>query len=150
MQSYISTYPGSGLNPARIAAIHNEVLVAGHVEEEIDVYQCEGGEIVLRSSSEGPDYESLPTEIGRTIAAGGDEKWRRVVELLDGESPDETDPGPELDPGQEITGSDGSGELSPIEVLEREILALVDRHPLCDRERINALSRVITRLARED
>lgn len=118
----------------------SDKLVAGHVESEIDVYQCEGGEIVLRSSSEGPDYESFPVGIARVVAANGDEKWRRAIELVDGKSPDDADQAPEL-AGQ---------ELSPIEALEREILALVDRHPLCDRERINALSRVITRLARED
>lgn len=118
-----------------------ETHVAGHIEQETDVYYCPDSEdLILRSSSDGPDYESFPLAIARTIAASGDEKWRRAIELLDQRDLDQEYPAPEL-----------AGEvLSPIEALEAEILALVDRHPLCDRERINALSRVITRLARPD
>lgn len=46
VQSYISTYPGSGLAPDRIAAIHNEVLVAGWMLNKA----CLDEQILLRDA----------------------------------------------------------------------------------------------------
>jgi hypothetical protein len=46
VQSYISTYPGSGLTPERIAAIHNEVLVVGYMLNKA----CLDEQILLRDA----------------------------------------------------------------------------------------------------
>jgi hypothetical protein len=46
VQNYISTYPGSGLTPERIASIHNEVMVAGYMLNKA----CLDEQILLRDA----------------------------------------------------------------------------------------------------
>lgn len=46
VQNFISTYPGSGLTPERIASIHNEVMVAGYMLNKA----CLDEQILLRDA----------------------------------------------------------------------------------------------------
>jgi phage gp29-like protein len=89
-QSYISTYPGSGLTPERIGSIFNEVLVAGFMlnkaclDEQVLLRDghMEAVDRARRVAVVGRDFSLEPaddTELAQQVA-DYDEAWLREVD----------------------------------------------------------------------
>lgn len=80
VQNYISTYPGSGLTSERIAAIHNEVMVAGYMLNKA----CLDEQILLRDAQiETVDRAVRVDVVGREFALEPADDSELAKQLVD-------------------------------------------------------------------